>query len=112
MSRGTNSQQCAALRNIHRLDNQLLQRFKSAFPNPSPSRALVSFKANTSKPAYRRYRFNDAFILFDGIFTWFAMKRTKVQSLTRSQELERRCFQRVRRGLMLTASNCFLLGMK
>lgn len=56
------SKQHASLSDISRLDHQLFQRFKSKFiVQPSLSRLLVSFQANKTRPAYRWYKFKEAF---------------------------------------------------
>lgn len=47
---------------IARLDQQLERRFSSRmFAEPALSRALVSFQANKSKPAYRWYKYKEGF---------------------------------------------------
>lgn len=51
-----------ALSEIAHLDQQLERRFSSRmFVEPALSRALVSFQANKSKPAYRWYKYKEGF---------------------------------------------------
>lgn len=56
------SKQKTDLSEIGRLDYQLFKRFESKFViQPSLSRLLVSFQANKTRPAYRWYKFKEAF---------------------------------------------------
>lgn len=52
----------ATVSDIARLEQQLERRFHNRiFPEPALSRALVSFQANKSKPAYRWYKYKEGF---------------------------------------------------
>lgn len=56
------SKQNIALSEIKKLDNNLMQYFKSKFiVQPSLTRPLVSFQANKTRSVYRWYKFKEAF---------------------------------------------------
>ena len=73
--------QLSSLQVIEELDSQLLEHFRDKFlVQPSLNRQLVSFQANKTRPAYRWYKFKEAFSasLVEYLFHHYRIRSGKV----------------------------------